>query len=71
MSKIIINGRFLIHRVTGVERYARELVSALDKLVSPDEIEMAVPPETEETPEYQNIGVHRIGRLRNQLWEHL
>ena len=71
MSKIIINGRFLIHRVTGVERYARELVSALDKLVSPDEIEMAVPPETEETPEYQNIGVHRIGRLRNQLWEHI
>lgn len=23
--KVIINGRFLIHRVTGVERYAREL----------------------------------------------
>ena len=43
--KVIINGRFLIHRVTGVERYAREILSELDKIIEPDSIEMAVPPE--------------------------
>ena len=39
--KVIINGRFLIHRVTGVERYAREILSELDKIIEPDSIEMA------------------------------
>ena len=71
MGKIIINGRFLIHRITGVERYARELVSALDRISSPDEIEMAVPPETEDIPEYKNIRVYRVGRLHDRLWEHV
>lgn len=31
--KIYINGRFLSQRVTGVQRYAREIVIALDKLL--------------------------------------
>lgn len=53
--KVIINGRFLIHRVTGVERYAREILSELDKIIEPDSIEMAVPPEVEDIPTYKNI----------------
>ena len=80
MRRIIINGRFLLHKVTGVERYARELVSALDDVISesgqeadtPDlEFEMAIPPETESIPVYQNIAVHRIGKLSNRMWEHI
>ena len=71
LKRIIINGRFLLHRVTGVERYARELVQALDGIVPPGRIEMAVPPEAEEIPVYRNIEVHRIGRLPNRLWEHV
>lgn len=67
---IIINGRFLIHKITGVERYAREIVLELDKLVKPGEIEMAVPPETREIPSYTNIRMVRIGRLHDRLWEH-
>ena len=31
MSSIIINGRFLVHRITGVERYAREITGELDR----------------------------------------
>ena len=68
---IIINGRFLLHRVTGVERYAREIVNALDKMVSPGQFEMAVPQEAEEIPVYRNIPVRRIGKLHNRLWEHV
>lgn len=68
--KVIINGRFLIHRVTGVERYAREILSELDKIIEPDSIEMAVPPEVGDIPTYKNIKVVKIGKLHNRLWEH-
>lgn len=71
MQKIIVNGRFLIHRVTGVERYAREILLELDKLVSPGDIEIAIPPEVDNIPEYHNIGVIKIGKLANRLWEHI
>ena len=71
MKAIVINGRFLLHRITGVERYAREILAELDRIVQPGEIEMAVPPETEEIPPYENIKVVRVGRLHNRLWEHV
>lgn len=71
MTKIIINGRFLIHRVTGVERFAREIVRELDKIVKPGEYEIACPPETKGFLELKNIRVVKIGRLHNQLWEHI
>lgn len=69
--RIIINGRFLIHRVTGVERYARELISELDKIIEPGSVIMAVPPEVENIPSYQSIEVIRVGKLHNRLWEHI
>lgn len=69
MKKIIINGRFLIHRVTGVERYAHEILSKLDDVVRPDIVEMVVPPEIEELPQYKNITVKKIGKLHNRKWE--
>lgn len=69
--KIIINGRFLLHRITGVERYAREIIAELDKIIDPGSIMMAVPPETEDIPSYQNIEVVRVGKLHNRFWEHI
>lgn len=69
--KVIVNGRFLLHRTTGVERYAREILLELDKLIKAGEIEMAIPPETKEIPAYKNIRVARIGKLGNRLWEHV
>lgn len=71
MAKIIINGRFLIHRITGVERFAREIVRELDGIVKPGEYEIACPPETKEILELKNIRVVKIGHLHNQLWEHI
>ncbi len=71
MAKVIINGRFLLHRVTGVERFAREILAELDSLIQPGELIMAIPPETKDIPDYKNIRVERIGKLHNRLWEHL
>lgn len=69
--KVIINGRFLLHRITGVERYAREIIAELDKIVEPGTIMMAVPPEATDIPNYQNIEAVKIGKLHNRLWEHI
>lgn len=68
---VVVNGRFLIHRVTGVERYAREILAELDKIIEPGEVIMAIPPETKEIPDYKNIRVERVGKLHNRLWEHI
>lgn len=68
---IVINGRFLTQKVTGVQRYARELIRALDEIVDKDEVLLALPPEAVEYPVYKNIKVVRIGKLHNRLWEHL
>jgi glycosyltransferase involved in cell wall biosynthesis len=70
-TNIIINGRFLIHKVTGVERYAREIILELDKIISPNELELAVPPDAMDIPEYKNIKVVKVGKLKNRLWEHV
>ncbi|MDY3868938.1 MAG: glycosyltransferase family 1 protein [Pyramidobacter sp.] len=71
MKKIIINRRFLTQRITGVQRYAREIIAELDKIAAQDEIEMAVPPETKDIPPYRRIKVVRVGRLRSRLWEQI
>ena len=71
MQKVIVNGRFFIHRVTGVERYAREILSELDKIIKPDELEIAIPPEVKDVPEYKNIKITKVGILNNRLWEHI
>lgn len=71
MVRIIVNGRFLLHRITGVERYAHEILNELDKIIRPGEIEMAIPPGVKEIPQYKNIAVKKTGILKNQIWEQI
>jgi len=71
MKKIIINGRFLIHRVTGVERYARELLVELDKISKPGQFEIAIPTDVIDIPFYKNIKITKVGKFKNILWEHV
>ena len=71
MKKVVINGRFLTHRITGVERYAREITAELDKKVAYGDVVIAIPPETRDIPKYNNIKVVRVGKLHNRLWEHI
>lgn len=68
-----INGRFLTQSITGVQRYAGEIVRALDTLLKarPDglEIELLVPPGARTRLPLQNISVRTVGRLNGHLWE--
>ncbi|MFQ9927675.1 MAG: glycosyltransferase family 4 protein [Anaerobutyricum soehngenii] len=70
-DKVIINGRFLAKRVTGVERYGLEILLELDKISMPNEFLLAVPPEVEDIPKLKNIKVIKVGKLHNRAWEHI
>lgn len=41
--KILINGRFLTQKITGVQRFAIEIIKELDKLVSNENYELLIP----------------------------
>lgn len=69
--KVIVNGRFLLHKTTGVERYAREILAELDKIVESGRIVVAIPNEVSDVPKYNNIQIIKVGRLHNILWEHI
>jgi glycosyltransferase involved in cell wall biosynthesis len=73
MSKIYLNGRFLTQRTTGVQRYAREIVLAMDTLlarsaVEPMELELLAPHGTE-MPPLRAIRTRAVGPLRGHAWE--
>lgn len=73
---IFINGRFLTQPITGVQRYARQVVKTLDRLLSAGELPCdghelvgLVPPDCTEDPGWSCIQVRRVGRLKGNLWE--
>ncbi|MES2354984.1 MAG: glycosyltransferase family 1 protein [Pseudomonadota bacterium] len=75
--KITINGRFLTQSVTGVQRYAIELIRALDSLLASGEIDSAryavqiiAPPGARDLG-VRHILVRHAGVLRGHLWEQL
>jgi glycosyltransferase involved in cell wall biosynthesis len=76
---LTINGRFLSQRATGVQRYAFEMLQALDALLSemlnaerPVVATLLVPPNAAEPlPNLRHIEVRRVGRLSGHLWEQI
>jgi glycosyltransferase involved in cell wall biosynthesis len=71
-----INGRFLSQPVTGVQRYAREIVRALDDLLAEQpsvarglEIEILMPPGTEIPFSLLAIGSRSVGKIGGHAWE--
>jgi glycosyltransferase involved in cell wall biosynthesis len=68
-----INGRFLGQRMTGVQRYAYEIVHALDGLLGAGEaapaMRLIVPPDLEENPPLSNIEIHRTPAGSGHLWD--
>jgi len=70
-----INGRFLTQQKTGVQRYAHEIVHALDELLSQNHaltsdlrVELLVPCATK-VPDLRAIKVRAVGRVGGHLWE--
>jgi glycosyltransferase involved in cell wall biosynthesis len=75
-QSIAVNGRFLSQAVTGVQRYAVELMSAIDRLLSTRQIEpvpvtVYVPPDARIAPAWKTVCVERIGRFTGQFWEQI
>ena len=74
MNKIynyIINGRQLTGNVGGVQRYLREILLELDKIIQKDEISVIVPKNAESIPSYENLKIIHYGRLNGLLWENI
>jgi glycosyltransferase involved in cell wall biosynthesis len=68
--KCVINGYFFCRRLTGIERYAYEITSRLDKLCKPDEIAIIVPVDAVNIPKYENIRIIRHGKIiQHVLWQ--
>ena len=72
---IYINGRFLTQGVTGVQRYARETLMAMDRLLAAradasglSELTILAPAGAQR-PALQHIGYREVGRLAGHLWE--
>jgi glycosyltransferase involved in cell wall biosynthesis/GT2 family glycosyltransferase len=65
-----VNGRFLTQTPTGVQRYAHNVLKALDRQLGPlNRIQLLVPPQTVD-PGFSAIHMREIGKgLSGHLWE--
>jgi hypothetical protein len=77
-ARIYINGRFLQQPVTGVQRYARQLLKAWDALLESGEIDrrsvefnVLAPRGPIAAPKLQNISLRQVGRLSGHFWDQL
>ncbi len=76
MKKIYVNGKFFCQRITGTQRYARELLYQIDRLLATDaggpvDIEILVPQSAQSLPRYTNLQVRAVGRMSGPAWEQL
>lgn len=67
---VYINGRFLTQRVTGVQRFAWEIIQRLDKQKDV-QFTILVPPNYEGEHSLQNIKIKSIGQSTGHKWEQL
>lgn len=73
--QVFLNGRFASQTVTGVQRYAGELIDALDQELKREHpasaaVSLLVPPKSR-LPVLDRIRVRQVGRLRGHAWEQL
>jgi glycosyltransferase involved in cell wall biosynthesis len=73
--RIVVNGRFLAQRLTGVQRYGVETLRALDRLLSREphwlreaDFQLAVPCGAD-VPLLENFEIHTLPALRGHAWE--
>lgn len=73
---LFINARFLSQKITGVQRYALELVKALDELIelgviNGQSICLLAPSNIKHEVAYRNIGIRQVGKYTGHLWEQM
>jgi glycosyltransferase involved in cell wall biosynthesis len=74
VKKVCINGKFFCQQTTGTQRYARELLHHFDRLLSIEDnreiaVEILVPRSLQSIPQYTNLRVRPVGRMRGTTWE--
>ncbi|WP_315833628.1 glycosyltransferase family 1 protein [Bradyrhizobium prioriisuperbiae] len=78
--KIFINGRFLSQSLTGVQRYAAEMVRAMDRLLISSEApralvdaewQLLLPPDANVTIDLKRIESVKIGRRSGHAWDQI
>ncbi|MGD0962232.1 MAG: glycosyltransferase family 1 protein [Methylomonas sp.] len=72
---VFINGRFLSQRITGIQRYAREILSEMDRLLAaqPDssfKLKVLIPKGVS-PPVFKIIEVETCGNFQGHLWEQI
>ncbi|MES2712671.1 MAG: glycosyltransferase family 1 protein [Pseudomonadota bacterium] len=70
----VVNGRFLTQPVTGVQRFATEILHGLDRLAQRGEIQMGgvMTPDAEVPPPHPSqLPLRPVGRWRGNAWEQL
>ena len=72
-KKIVINGRFLTQKITGVQRYALEITKSIDNLSSEFSlpIEIIVPLHFETQINLKNIKLIHYGTHNGIIWEQI
>lgn len=73
---IVLNGRFLLQNVTGVQRVEREILVALDdlarkKIIKAPEVILPKKGDVISMPDLKIIKLTRKGRLSGHLWEQI
>lgn len=73
---ISVNGRFLSQPITGVQRYAYELLTAIDVLLATGKLDavpmtVLIPPDVTTFPSWSKIRLQRVGKFTGQAWEQL
>lgn len=71
MGVYVIDGFFLTQKITGIQRYAYEITMELDKLISPNTLEILVPEYLEKVPNLKNIKVIKYGKKSGVLWQQI
>lgn len=80
MNKLCINGKFFSQRITGTQRYARELLHQFDRLLATEDyrglaIQVFVPKALSNSalpmPTYTNLEVRAVGRMSGTRWEQM
>ena len=71
MSKglYVIDGIFLVRRLTGIDRLAYNMVKEMDALVKPGRFILLVPINCENEIELKNIKLVKYGHFKGYLWE--
>lgn len=68
---LYINGRFLTQKITGVQRFAIEVVKQLDKMNLDEKIIILHPKGVIQKLNLKNIELKQIGKMNGHIWEQI